>query len=63
MGRPAKYDEATEVKAVRLAVEHRDGRDIKWAAITAYAVITVPSLVVGFADDQMAPPRFCRAVA
>ncbi|MFE7724025.1 alpha/beta fold hydrolase [Nocardia rhizosphaerihabitans] len=29
----------------------------------AYRRITVPSLVVGFADDQMVPPRFCREVA
>ncbi|MGW5317951.1 alpha/beta fold hydrolase [Nocardia thailandica] len=29
----------------------------------AYAGIRVPSLVVGFADDQMVPPRFCREVA
>lgn len=29
----------------------------------AYARITVPSLVVGFADDKMAPPAFGREVA
>ncbi|MGW4632920.1 alpha/beta fold hydrolase [Nocardia sp. NPDC004415] len=29
----------------------------------AYRAITVPSLVVGFADDQMVPPRFGREVA
>ncbi|MFD4432176.1 alpha/beta fold hydrolase [Nocardia sp. NPDC058497] len=29
----------------------------------AYRRITVPSLVVGFADDQMVPSRFCREVA
>ncbi|MFI2336747.1 alpha/beta fold hydrolase [Nocardia rhamnosiphila] len=29
----------------------------------AYAAIRVPSLVVGFADDRMVPPRFCREVA
>ncbi|MFI1239917.1 alpha/beta fold hydrolase [Nocardia salmonicida] len=29
----------------------------------AYRAISVPSLVVGFADDQMVPPRFCREVA
>ncbi|MFD3509787.1 alpha/beta fold hydrolase [Nocardia sp. NPDC058666] len=29
----------------------------------AYRAIMVPSLVVGFADDQMVPPQFCREVA
>ncbi|RMI27550.1 IS3 family transposase [Nocardia stercoris] len=32
---PAKYDEATKAKAVRLVVEHRDDYDSEWAAITA----------------------------
>lgn len=34
---PAKYDEATKAKAVRLVVEHRDDYDSEWAAITAVA--------------------------
>lgn len=34
---PAKYDEATRAKAVRLVVEHRDDYDSEWAAITAVA--------------------------
>ncbi|MEV0709938.1 alpha/beta fold hydrolase [Nocardia aurea] len=29
----------------------------------AYRRITVPSLVVGFGDDRMVPPRLCREVA
>ncbi|WP_297627821.1 IS3 family transposase [Nocardia sp.] len=32
---PAKYDEATKAKAVRLVADHRDQYDIEWAAITA----------------------------
>jgi transposase len=29
---PAKYDEATKTKAVRLVVDHRDDYDSEWAA-------------------------------
>lgn len=32
---PAKYDEATKAKAVRLVADHRDDYDSEWAAITA----------------------------
>ncbi|MCX0272892.1 IS3 family transposase [Nocardia zapadnayensis] len=32
---PAKYDEATKAKAVRLVVDHRNDYDSEWAAITA----------------------------
>lgn len=32
---PAKYDEATKAKAVRLVVEHRDDYDSEWAAMKA----------------------------
>ncbi|MGW5520681.1 IS3 family transposase [Nocardia africana] len=32
---PAKYDEATKAKAVRLVVDHRDDYDSEWAAIKA----------------------------
>ncbi|MFI6218907.1 IS3 family transposase [Nocardia brasiliensis] len=32
---PAKYDEATKAKAVRLVVDHRGDYDSEWAAITA----------------------------
>ncbi|WP_101468912.1 IS3 family transposase [Nocardia fluminea] len=34
---PAKYDEATKAKAVRLVIDHRDDYDSEWAAITAVA--------------------------
>lgn len=34
---PAKYDEATKAKAVRLVVEHRDDYDSEWAAMKAVA--------------------------
>ncbi|PKV76447.1 transposase [Nocardia fluminea] len=32
---PAKYDEATKAKAVRLVVDHRDDYDSEWAAMKA----------------------------
>ncbi|MFE3728328.1 IS3 family transposase [Nocardia sp. NPDC059154] len=32
---PAKYDEATKAKAIRLVVDHRDDYDSEWAAIKA----------------------------
>lgn len=32
---PAKYDEATKAKAVRLVVDHRDEYDSEWAAMKA----------------------------
>ncbi len=32
---PAKYDEATRAKAVRLVVDHRDDYDSEWAAMKA----------------------------
>ncbi len=32
---PSKYDPETRAKAVRLALEHRDGYPSEWAAITA----------------------------
>ncbi|MGH3576750.1 MAG: alpha/beta fold hydrolase, partial [Mycobacterium sp.] len=31
--------------------------------LLAYRSITAPVLVIGFADDQMTPPRLCREVA
>ena len=34
---PAKYDEATKAKAVRLVVDHRDDYDSEWAAMKAVA--------------------------
>jgi transposase len=34
---PAKYDDATKAKAVRLVVDHRGDYDSEWAAITAVA--------------------------
>ena len=34
---PAKYDEATKAKAVRLVVDHREDYDSEWAAIKAVA--------------------------
>jgi transposase len=34
---PAKYDEATKAKAIRLVVDHRDDYDSEWAAIKAVA--------------------------
>ncbi|MFE3226048.1 hypothetical protein [Nocardia sp. NPDC059228] len=30
---PAKYDEATRTKAIRLVIDHRDDYDSEWAAI------------------------------
>jgi pimeloyl-ACP methyl ester carboxylesterase len=39
------------------------GMDRSADRLTDYARITVPSLVVGFADDKMAPPVFGREVA
>lgn len=32
---PAKYEEATKAKAVRLVVDHRDDYDSEWAAMKA----------------------------
>lgn len=32
---PAKYDEATKARAVRLVVDHRDDYDSEWTAIKA----------------------------
>lgn len=32
---PAKYDETTKAKAVRLVVDHRDDYDSEWAAMKA----------------------------
>ncbi len=32
---PAKYDEATKAKAVRLVIDHRDDYDSEWAAMKA----------------------------
>ena len=34
---PAKYDEATKARAIRLVVDHRGDYDSEWAAITAVA--------------------------
>jgi transposase len=34
---PAKYDEATKAKAVRLVIDHRDDYDSEWAAMKAVA--------------------------
>lgn len=34
---PAKYDETTKAKAVRLVANHRDDYDSEWAAIRAVA--------------------------
>ena len=39
------------------------GMDRSTDRLGAYRAITVPSLVVGFADDRMTPPSFCREVA
>ncbi len=32
---PAKYDEATKARAVRLVIDHRDDYDSEWAAMKA----------------------------
>ncbi|SRR5690606_9862471 len=34
---PAKYDEATKAKAVRLVIDHRGDYDSEWAAMKAVA--------------------------
>ncbi|MFD0361383.1 alpha/beta fold hydrolase [Nocardia sp. GCM10030253] len=39
------------------------GIDYSRNRLADYARITVPSLVIGFTDDQLAPPKYCQEVA
>lgn len=54
-----EYTASTPSPGVRAQL----GMDRSHDRLAAYARITVPSLVIGFADDQMVPARFGKEVA